>query len=162
MFYLFLTSLKKVLSSKSETLYKPVLTRRAKAEKMRLTLTFLEQWKFFFQLPRSLRKSIERQEYDVAVRDFKKGKYLISSSKGSKSNAETDALLPVTHLRTFETVWKEVELIADDLRNALFKQLTAPSQSLEMQEKIIGYILFSLTMKILTQNEKSTSRSGLA
>lgn len=144
-----------VLTQSSETLYLPILERRTKSVKLYLTLNFLEQWKFFFHLPISLQQSISKVsfykrlhlqgEYDIAVRDYKKGKYLMQSSKdGGNTNRsptgttlERDALLPKNHLKIFDKVWNEAEKILDDMRSILFKQLTMQSQSIDTQEKII-------------------------
>jgi exocyst complex component 2 len=49
---------------KANKLYGPVLERRSKADKIRIALSILEQWKFFFNLPSSLLDMIRRVSYD--------------------------------------------------------------------------------------------------
>jgi hypothetical protein len=48
------------LEKEANELYGPVLERRAKAAKIRITLSILEQWKFFFNLASSLTEMIRR------------------------------------------------------------------------------------------------------
>ena len=47
------------LETKAYNLYGPVLERKSKADKIRIALSILEQWKFFFNLPSSLQKMIQ-------------------------------------------------------------------------------------------------------
>jgi len=42
----------------AKDLYGPILDRRNKAEKIRITLNILERWKFFFDLPRKLQECL--------------------------------------------------------------------------------------------------------
>jgi hypothetical protein len=83
-------------------------------------------------------------EYDAAIRDYKKGQYLINSSKeisakGSPVNglSEKNSLLPSNYLTVFEKVWQETERIFEDMRASLFKQLALHSQSISVQEQVI-------------------------
>jgi Exocyst complex component Sec5 len=48
------------LEGEANNLYGPVLERRSKAERIRITLSILEQWKFFFNLASSLKEMIRR------------------------------------------------------------------------------------------------------
>ncbi|KAJ3090326.1 hypothetical protein HK102_004105 [Quaeritorhiza haematococci] len=70
------------LNADAQKLYGPMLQRRSKAEKIRIALSVLEQWKFFFALPNTLRDNVDKRNFDAAVRDYKKGKYLMQSSFG--------------------------------------------------------------------------------
>jgi len=42
----------------AKDLYGPILDRRNKAEKIRITLNILERWKFLFDLPRKLQECL--------------------------------------------------------------------------------------------------------
>ncbi|KAJ3415798.1 hypothetical protein HDV05_004070 [Chytridiales sp. JEL 0842] len=75
-----------VLTETASNLYSPLLQRRLQAEKIRITLSVLEQWKFFFNLPSSLSESIAKGKHDAAVRDYKKGKYLMTTSFSAPKN----------------------------------------------------------------------------
>ena len=59
-FYLIL-----VLIQSSKVLYSPILERQQHAEKLRYTLSFLEQWKFFFHLPSILQKYIAKVQFST-------------------------------------------------------------------------------------------------
>ncbi len=48
------------LTENALRLYGPMLDRRVKAEKIRLTLSVLEQWKFFFGLPATLQSQFKK------------------------------------------------------------------------------------------------------
>lgn len=48
------------MENEAHALYGPVLERRAKADKIRITLSILEQWKFFFNLGSSIREMVRK------------------------------------------------------------------------------------------------------
>ncbi|KAH9274523.1 hypothetical protein BASA83_003159 [Batrachochytrium salamandrivorans] len=141
------------LESNADKLYGPVLGRRSNGDKIKATLSILEGWKFFFNLPSSLVEQIRKGKYDGAVRDYKKGKYLMHSSFSdnalggkelrleSRSIKDTSGLLPKTHREVFEKVWSEVEQIIRNLREELFARLGDPSHSVDAQEKQISYLV---------------------
>ncbi|KAK6092905.1 Exocyst complex component S5 [Batrachochytrium dendrobatidis] len=137
------------LESNANNLYGPVLGRRSNGDKIRITLGILEGWKFFFNLPSSLIDQINKDKYDGAVRDYKKGKYLMHSSfsdvvqpgKDFRGTKDSSALLPKTHQAVFEKVWNEVERIVGQFRTELFAKLGDSSNSVDAQEKLISYLV---------------------
>ncbi|KAJ2996632.1 hypothetical protein HDV02_006330 [Globomyces sp. JEL0801] len=132
-------------------LYGPILERRLKADRIRITLSILEQWKFFFNLARSLSDMVRAGRFDAAVRDYKKGKNLMESSfEKDDSNITSDfkkpahepsTLLPKNYRNVFEQLWQEVEIVVAKFRDELFKSLSVVSTPIETQEKIIGYLV---------------------
>ncbi|KAI9328031.1 exocyst complex component Sec5-domain-containing protein [Zopfochytrium polystomum] len=140
------------LSTSAQSLYTPLLERRRKAERIRATLFVLEQWKFFFNLPCTLKESISKGRFDAVVRDYNKGKYLMSSSFASKASMANernelaaadaaDTMLPEHYLVVFEQVWFEVESIIRTFRGHLFQQLEVSSNPLESQERILSHLV---------------------
>ncbi|KAI8904442.1 exocyst complex component Sec5-domain-containing protein [Gorgonomyces haynaldii] len=136
------------LEARADRLYGPILERRGKADKIRVALSILEQWRFFFNLPSSLIDMIKKGRFDGAVRDYKKGKNLMLTSfrkehiKDKSDKKEKDAqLLPTNYKGVFEKVWTEVEEIVAQLREELFRQLGTMSNPIETQEKIITYLI---------------------
>ena len=134
----------------AKKLYGPVLERREKANKIRIALTLLDQWKFFFNLTSNLNKLIQKGQFDAAVRDYKKGKYLMATSFKNKdgkpqgfeaSQIDESALLPKNYQKTFEKLWEAVEGVIKSFRADLFKSLTLSTTTVDMQEKIIGYLI---------------------
>ncbi|KAJ3328620.1 hypothetical protein HDU76_009634, partial [Blyttiomyces sp. JEL0837] len=149
------------LTQSAVDLYGPLIERRQKAEKIKTTLSVLEQWKFFFNLPTSLKDSISRGNFDAAVRDYNKGKYLMSTSfatasalpDGAQFNSRMSyslesytkkpesSLLPAHYRQVFERVWEEVEKITVAFRERLFAHLSNSSQSIDVQERIMTHLI---------------------
>ncbi|KAJ3321144.1 hypothetical protein HDV06_004597 [Boothiomyces sp. JEL0866] len=140
------------LESSALQLYGPVLERRAKADKIRITLSILEQWKFFFNLASNLSEMVKMGRYDAAVRDYKKGKYLMQSSfettpdplkdnKNDKLLNDGSILLPKNYKSVFEKLWSEVERVVGEVREEMFKSLSVMSNPVETQEKIMAYLV---------------------
>ncbi|KAJ1968796.1 Exocyst complex component S5 [Dimargaris xerosporica] len=161
-------------SQYASNIYGPIIQSRTRAEKVRNTLSAIERYKFFFNLPHNLSEFIHCHKYEAAVREYKKGKELFQSlttaqttsalvrdpsgpqaavlndyaltarSNSSESNetaaSDQNSVSPALR-RIFEKVWMEVEETMTVLRSALFKHLNQPWQSVESQEKVIGYLL---------------------
>ncbi|CAG8692324.1 5273_t:CDS:10, partial [Funneliformis caledonium] len=135
---------------RAEQVFGPVLANRSKADKIRSTLSVLEKYKYFFNLPSSLMESMKQQKYDMVIRDYKKGKVVLDSTMGTEgtdtngaaSEREYDeTALSAQYRKVFDKVWLEVDKIMEEMKDQLFKQLTEPWRSMEEQEKTINILL---------------------
>ncbi|KAJ1906551.1 Exocyst complex component S5, partial [Tieghemiomyces parasiticus] len=66
-------------SNYASDIYSPIILRRTRAEKIRNTLSLVERFKFYFNLPRSLGEYIAQEKFEAAVREYKKGRELFQS-----------------------------------------------------------------------------------
>jgi exocyst complex component 2 len=131
---------------KADQIFQPVLENSVKTEKARATLGVFERSKFLFNLPGALRESIAIGRYDAALRDYKKGKFLLESrssqllpsTSGGKDGKEAE----VHHRRIMEKVWQQVEKVMEELR----AQLT---------EKLANATLTSGTGKVTDEHERT-------
>ncbi|KDN41534.1 hypothetical protein K437DRAFT_249526 [Tilletiaria anomala UBC 951] len=154
-------------SAKADQVFMPVLENNLKAGKLRSTLGVFERSKFFFNLPASLRESVESGRYDVALRDYRKGKYLMSSRPGqllalpSTADAlgltsEQDAAggnhideqgnvqnskLQAQQKRVFDKVWGAAQRVMTEMEQRLFAMLRDPKRSVDEQLKTIEVVL---------------------
>jgi exocyst complex component 2 len=103
----------------------PILERRQKAEKIRSQLAMLERFRFFFNLPNSLRTSIAQQNYEQAVRDFKKATSFLQSNPSE----------------TFNRIYKNIEAIIVELCKTLEDRMKDPLLEHSEQERIISYLI---------------------
>jgi len=97
----------------AKDLYGPILDRRNRAEKIRITLNILERWKFFFDLPRKLQECLRLKKIDNAVKYYKRGKYLIQSftdDVDSSSQVANSSRIPEGQQKVFDEVWSEVNI----------------------------------------------------
>lgn len=85
-------------------------------------------------------ESIEAGRYDAALRDYKKGKYLLESRPGqllpSGSNT-SGATVDVQQKRIFDKVWSAVEKVMVDMRTQMINRLKESSRMVEEHEKTI-------------------------
>ncbi|RKP33674.1 exocyst complex component Sec5-domain-containing protein, partial [Dimargaris cristalligena] len=84
--------------------YSPIIHRRARAEKIRNTLTLVERYKFYFNLPSSLGDYIQQEKFEVAVREYKKGKALFRSLIESRQSAARGERSGSEQLREYSLV----------------------------------------------------------
>lgn len=144
---------------KANQVFLPMLENASKANKLRTTLGVFERSKFFFNLPGFIIESVEavrplllltlviraeattQGRYDVAIRDYKRGKVLMETRPGQllPFNNGKDGQVSVSadqqQKRVLEKVWGSVEKAMGEMKNALLSQLQDPSRTLEEHEK---------------------------
>ena len=178
-------------SAKADQVFMPVLENNLKAGKLRSTLGVFERSKFFFNLPAALGESVDRGRYDIAIRDYRKGKYLMSSRPGQllalPSTADQLGLdgqsrvagentidadgnvhnlkLQAQQKRVFDKVWGAVQKVMADMEKKLFNLLKEPKRSVDEQLKTIE-ILMELSpaqdpVTVYLESQRSYSRALL-
>ncbi len=81
--------------------------------------------------------------YEVAIRDYKKGKTLLETRPGqllpigAPKDGQTSALAEQQQKRILDKVWASVERAIGEMRQVLLLQLQDPSRSTEEHEKTI-------------------------
>ncbi|UZJ51135.1 hypothetical protein CBS101457_000455 [Exobasidium rhododendri] len=140
-------------SAKADQVFMPVLENNLKAVKLRSTLGVFERSRFFFNLPGSLGEAIEAGRYDQALRDYKKGKFLLDSRPGQLLAFNTTAgqggdpralgsvRQQAQQQRVFAKVWNAVESTMEEMKERLFDLLRQPKRAVEEQEKTIEILL---------------------
>ncbi|KAI3602858.1 exocyst protein [Moniliophthora roreri] len=132
---------------KANQVFLPVLENASKAHKLRTTMGVFERSKFFFNLPGFIIESIEAGRYDLAMRDYKKGKFLLESRPGQllpisiPKDGRASASAEQQQKRILEKVWASVEKAMGEMRAVLMSQLQDHSRSIEEQEKTLELLL---------------------
>ncbi|KAF5367582.1 hypothetical protein D9758_003714 [Tetrapyrgos nigripes] len=132
---------------KGNQVFLPVLENASKANKLRTTLGVFERSKFFFNLPSFIIESIEAGRYEVAMRDYKKGKFLLESRPGqllptaASKDDRTTAASEQQQKRILEKVWANVEKAMGEMRNVLLSQLQDHTRSIDEQEKTLELLV---------------------
>ncbi|KAJ6571717.1 exocyst complex component Sec5-domain-containing protein [Mycena capillaripes] len=132
---------------KADQVFLPVLENASKAHKLRTTLGIFERSKFFFNLPGFIIESIEAGRYEVAMRDYKKGKFLLESRPGqllpigNVKDGEMSLAAEQQQKRILDKVWGSVEKAMGEMRNVLVSQLQDPRRSVEDHEKTLELLM---------------------
>ncbi|KAK7046645.1 exocyst complex component SEC5 [Favolaschia claudopus] len=132
---------------KADQVFLPVLENASKAHKLRTTLGIFERSKFFFNLPGFIIESIEAGRYELAMRDYKKGKFLLESRPGqllpigNPKDGEMSAAAEQQQKRVLDKVWGSVEKAMGEMRNVLVSQLQDPRRSVEEHEKTLELLM---------------------
>ncbi|KAF7792078.1 hypothetical protein EIP86_003108 [Pleurotus ostreatoroseus] len=130
-------------AQKADQVFLPVLENANKAQKLRTTLSVLDRSRFFFNLPGTLMEAIDAGRYDAAMRDYKKGKFLLESRPGQLlpvGSTKDGAATGQQQKRILDKVWSTVERVMGELRNQLQAKLQESSRSVEEQEKTLEYV----------------------
>ncbi|KAI9508088.1 exocyst complex component Sec5-domain-containing protein [Russula earlei] len=137
----------KQAAAKADQVFLPVLENASKAHKLRTTLGVFERSKFFFNLPASLIESVEAGRYEVALRDYKKGKFMMESRAGqllpisAPKDSQSAIVAEQQQKRILDKVWGTVEKAMSEMRTLLVGQLQQPGRPIEDQEKTIEILL---------------------
>lgn len=81
--------------------------------------------------------------YEAAMRDYKKGKFLLESRPGqllpigSTKDGQASATAGQQQKRILDKVWATVEKVMTEMRNDLLAKLQEHSRSVEEQEKTL-------------------------
>ncbi|KAF8189835.1 exocyst complex component Sec5-domain-containing protein [Mycena galopus ATCC 62051] len=131
---------------RAHQVFLPVLENASKADKLRTTLGIFERSKSFFNLPGSIMESIQVGRYEVAMRDYKKGKLLLESRPGqllpigNTMNGEMSAAAE-QQKRILNKVWGSVEKVMGEMRKVLESQLQDPRRTVEEHEKTLELLM---------------------
>ncbi|KAH7345639.1 exocyst complex component sec5 [Rhizoctonia solani] len=138
----------KQASQKASQVFLPVLENDSKVNKLRTTLNVFDRSKFFFNLPGSLAEQINAGRYDAALRDYKKGQFLIEGRlstlfglSGPVSSSNGSSATDAQQRRIADRVWAAVERVMGDMRAALMARLQDGEASVDEHEKTLEMLL---------------------
>ncbi|PIN21214.1 Sec5 subunit of exocyst complex [Handroanthus impetiginosus] len=113
------------VSSLSNRAFGPLLDRQAQAEKIRSVQGMLQSFRTLFNLPSTIRGSISKGEYDLAVRDYRKAKSIVLPS----------------HVGILKRVLEEVEKVMQEFKGMLYKNMEDPNIDLTNLENTVRLLL---------------------
>ncbi|KAF9523252.1 exocyst complex component sec5 [Crepidotus variabilis] len=134
-------------AQKADQVFLPVLESASKAQKLRTTLGVFDRSKFFFNLPTFIVESIEAGRYEIALRDYKKGKYLLENRPGqllpipSSKDTGSSKAAEQQQQRVLDKVWNTVEKAMGEMKNVLVSQLQDINRTADEQEKTLEVLL---------------------
>ncbi|KAK7343812.1 hypothetical protein VNO77_12855 [Canavalia gladiata] len=106
---------------------KPLFERQAQAEKIRTVQGMLQRFRTLFNLPSTIRVSISKGEYDLAVREYKKAKSI--------------ALPSHIQVGILKRVLEDVEKVMNEFKSMLFKSMEDPQIDLTNLENTVRLLL---------------------
>ena len=89
-----------------------------------------------------------QNRYEAALRDYKKGKFLLESRPGQLlplPAGKDTALAEKQQKRILDKVWGTVEKTMGELRASLLNQLKNPARAVEEQEKTLEQVFLILS-----------------
>ncbi|GMP79803.1 hypothetical protein CsSME_00035178 [Camellia sinensis var. sinensis] len=113
------------VSSLANRAFGSLFERQAQAEKIRSVQGMLQRFRTLFNLPSSIRGSISKGEYDLAVREYRKAKSIVLPS----------------HVGILKRVLEEVEKVMHEFKGMLYKAMEDPQIDLTNLENIVRLLL---------------------
>ncbi|TYI39161.1 hypothetical protein ES332_A02G078300v1 [Gossypium tomentosum] len=111
--------------SLADRAFEPLFERQAQAEKIRSVQGMLQRFRTLFNLPSTIRGSISKGEYDLAVREYKKAKSIALPS----------------HVKILKRVLEEVEKVMQEFKGMLYKSMEDPQIDLTSLENTVRLLL---------------------
>ncbi|XP_016514565.2 exocyst complex component SEC5A-like [Nicotiana tabacum] len=105
--------------------FESLFERQAQAEKIRAVQGMLQRFRTLFNLPSTIRESISKGEYDLAVREYRKAKSIVLPS----------------HVGILKRVLEEVEKVMQEFKGMLYKSLEDPHIDQTNLENIVRLLL---------------------
>ncbi|XP_022773383.1 exocyst complex component SEC5A-like isoform X2 [Durio zibethinus] len=113
------------VSSLADRAFEPLFERQAQAEKIRSVQGMLQRFRTLFNLPSTIRGSISKGEYDLAVREYKKAKSIALPS----------------HVNILKRVLEEVEKLMQEFKGTLYKSMEDPQIDLTSLENTVRLLI---------------------
>ncbi|POO00202.1 Exocyst complex component EXOC2/Sec [Trema orientale] len=113
------------VSSLANRAFQPLFERQAQAEKIRSVQGMLQRFRTLFNLPSTIRGSISKGEYDLAVREYKKAKSIALPS----------------HVGILKRVLEEVEKVMHEFKGMLYKSMEDPQIDLTNLENAVRLLV---------------------
>ncbi|KAL5558462.1 hypothetical protein UlMin_034673 [Ulmus minor] len=113
------------VSSLANRAFQPLFERQAQAEKIRSAQGMLQRFRTLFNLPSTIRASISKGEYDLAVREYKKAKSIALPS----------------HVGILKRVLEEVEKVMHEFKGMLYKSMEDPQIDITNLENTVRLLL---------------------
>ncbi|KAJ6352593.1 hypothetical protein OIU76_001765 [Salix suchowensis] len=113
------------VSSLANRAFEPLFERQAQTEKIRSVQGMLQRFRTLFNLPSTIRGSIGKGEYDLAVREYKKAKSIALPS----------------HVNLLKRVLEEVEKVVNEFKGTLYKSMEEPQIDLANLENTVRLLL---------------------
>lgn len=103
----------------------PLFERQVQAEKIRSVQGMLQRFRTIFNLPSTIRAFINKGEYDLAVREYRKAKSIVLPS----------------HVGILKRVLEEVEKVVQEFKATLYKSMEDPQVQQSNLENTIRLLL---------------------
>ncbi|XP_043687614.1 exocyst complex component SEC5A-like isoform X2 [Telopea speciosissima] len=113
------------VSSLAHRAFEPLFERQVQTEKIRSVQGMLQRFRTLFNLPSSIRGSINKGEYDLAVREYRKAKSIVLPS----------------HVGILKRVLEEVEKLMHEFKGMLYKSMEDPQIDLADLENTVRLLL---------------------
>ncbi|TXG53309.1 hypothetical protein EZV62_022478 [Acer yangbiense] len=113
------------VNSRASRAFEPLFERQAQTEKIRSVQGMLQRFRTLFNLPSTIRGSISKGEYDLAVREYKKAKSIALPS----------------HVNILKRVLEEVEKVMQEFKATLYKSMEDPLIDLAALENTVRLLL---------------------
>ncbi|KAG6592194.1 Exocyst complex component SEC5A [Cucurbita argyrosperma subsp. argyrosperma] len=113
------------VSKQANRAFQSLFERQAQAEKIRSVQGMLQRFRTLFNLPSTIRSSISKGEFDLAVREYKKAKSIALPS----------------HVGILKKVLEEVEKVVHEFKGTLYKSMEDPKIDLTNLENTVRLLL---------------------
>ena len=125
--------------ARAAQIFEPAIENRKKADRLKSTLSILEQFQAHFDLPSGLLKCIEKNDNEALVKEYKRGQALF---KDVIQNGNQSTPTERRNRRVLQKVWTEVDRIIRAHELDIWKLIDErPLVDIETTSKLVNVLL---------------------
>lgn len=113
-------------NAKAAIMTKPVLDNKSKTDRLEMALSLVENNKYLFNLPSLILSHIKNNDHDSLVRDYRRGKDIMSNENGMLPSFG-DLADTIGKQNVLQRIWNQVEEIVDEYKKQTWKKLAESS-----------------------------------
>ncbi|KAG0664186.1 hypothetical protein C6P45_000671 [Maudiozyma exigua] len=144
---------------------KPIMDTSMKMSNLKMTRQFIEDNKQFFDLPKNLKKYLEKKDFQSFIFNYSKGKEMMEKFKlygslNAKKSGPRDSYMlnkdentPTNKVpKVIELIWKQVETTIDNYRKETWNSLLSDSNAICMEPQEIFLPMISKLLDLKEEN----------
>ncbi|CCJ29652.1 unnamed protein product [Pneumocystis jirovecii] len=125
-------------TTKATQIFEPIIENRTKGYRLLSTLSILENYRYYFNLPSMMLDYIEKNDHAMLIREYYRCKDAFEEEqKAVEGSAD---IIESQKPKVFERIWKEVQKIIEDYKKNIFEQFST-YKTIEEQHKLICILL---------------------
>ncbi|CAB4255666.1 similar to Saccharomyces cerevisiae YDR166C SEC5 Essential 107kDa subunit of the exocyst complex (Sec3p, Sec5p, Sec6p, Sec8p, Sec10p, Sec15p, Exo70p, and Exo84p) [Maudiozyma barnettii] len=143
---------------------KPIMDTSTKMSNFKMAKQFIEDNRQFFDLPKTLKKYLEKKDFSSFIYNYSKGQEMIekfklygninSKTQSDKTNkTNTDSIGQSNKVpKVIELIWSQVESTIDSYRKETWEGLLTNSNSIKMESREIFLPMISKLLDLKEEN----------
>ncbi|KAK9460660.1 exocyst complex component Sec5-domain-containing protein [Lipomyces oligophaga] len=113
-------------NQRSADIMEPLINNKTRSDTLKATLSLIDKHRYLFDLPAALQTSINKNDNDLLLRDYRRGRALTEEIRTLPHQSDLTEY-NIQQRRVIERIWQEVESVVEDYKQDLWMRLVHTS-----------------------------------